>query len=198
MAEAIIATELPVGSIGRTSLGWWGLLTLIATEGALFCYLIFSYLYLAVQVGPNWGSDVPPALSFGIPMTVLLIANSIAMWSAERAVTHDARVQLLGSLILGNLLVTGFGVLEILDWLSETFTLRTSAYGSAFFILTGFHFAHVVVGALMLLAIIVWSAFGYFDSKRNVPVLIVSAYWHFTDAVWIVLFIILFLAPNVR
>src|SRR5690242_18319650 len=73
MAEAIVATELPVGAVGRVSLGWWGVLSLIATEGALFSYLIFSYLYLAVQVGPNWGSEIPPALSFGIPMTGLLV-----------------------------------------------------------------------------------------------------------------------------
>jgi heme/copper-type cytochrome/quinol oxidase subunit 3 len=188
--------SLPIGSIGRKSMGWWGLLCLIATEGSLFAYLIFTYLYLAVQVGGNWRPEAPPSLSMGIAMTVLLMLNSLAMWWAERSISQNIRSQLVFAAGIGLLLVLGFMVLELLDWRSEPFFLRTSAYGASFFTLTGFHFAHCVAGAVMLALLIVWSLLDYVDRVRNVPVLVVSAYWHFTDAVWIVLFAVLFLAPH--
>ncbi|MBV8451297.1 MAG: heme-copper oxidase subunit III [Deltaproteobacteria bacterium] len=197
MAEAVLIDgELPVGSVGYRSLGWWGLLMLIATEGSLFTYLIFSYLYLAVQQGPNWGTSVPPLLSYGIPMTILLVTNSIAMLWAERSVKRNARPQLIASTIIGLLLVIAFIVLELFDWFSETFNPQSGAYGSSFFVLTGFHLAHTVAGALMLAFVLLWAFLGYFDSERNVPILVTAAYWHFTDAVWVILFIILFLVPH--
>jgi heme/copper-type cytochrome/quinol oxidase subunit 3 len=190
--------ELPIGSIGRRSLGWWGVVALIATEAALFSYLIFSYLYLAVQVGPNWGSNIPPSLSYGIPMTVLLIANSLTMWWAEKAARGAAEATLVASLSLSLLFVIGFIFLELSEWFNESFTPQTSAYGSAFFALTGFHFAHCVVGAAMIAQVMLWAVLGYIDHNRNVPVMIAAAYWHFTDAVWILLFFLLFVVPSMR
>ncbi|MBV8359241.1 MAG: heme-copper oxidase subunit III [Deltaproteobacteria bacterium] len=197
MSEAVLIDgELPVGSIGYRSTGWWGVLMLIATEASLFGYLIFSYLYLAVQEGPNWGTRVPPLLSYGIPMTILLVSNSIAMWWAERSVKRNARPQLIASISIGLLLVIVFIALELFDWFSETFTPQSGAYGSSFFVLTGFHLAHTVAGALMLAFVLLWAFLGYFDSERNVPVLVTAAYWHFTDLVWVILFVILFLVPH--
>ncbi|MBF6568237.1 MAG: heme-copper oxidase subunit III [Candidatus Binataceae bacterium] len=199
MADAnAMNAELPIGSIGRRSLGWWGVVALIATEAALFSYLIFSYLYLAVQVGPNWGSNIPPSLSYGIPMTVLLVANSLTMWLAEKAATRAAWPTLVASMTLSLIFVIGFIVFEVSDWFSESFTPQTSAYGSAFFVLTGFHLAHCVAGAAMIVEVIIWALLGYIDESRSVPVMVAAAYWHFTDAVWILLFVLLFVVPNVR
>lgn len=73
--------------------------------------------------------------------------------------------------------------------------MRSSLYGSLFFTITGFHMVHVVAGVMSLAVVFAWVALGYFDTRRNAPVLIVSIYWHFVDAVWIVVFTTLYLAP---
>jgi heme/copper-type cytochrome/quinol oxidase subunit 3 len=171
---------------------------LIITEGALFGYLIFSHLYLGTQNGPNWQPAIPPLLSYGIPMTVLLILNSVAMWWAEKSIQRSSQIQLLAGTIVGLALVVAFIILEFFDWFAETFTPQTSAFGSSFFVLTGFHLAHCVAGAIMLSVVIIWALLGYFDDRRNVPVLVVAAYWHFTDGVWILLFTLLFIAPRLH
>jgi heme/copper-type cytochrome/quinol oxidase subunit 3 len=55
MAEAAYDVgSLPVGASGHNSVGWWGMLCLIATESCLFAYLLFSYYYIALQRGPAW------------------------------------------------------------------------------------------------------------------------------------------------
>jgi cytochrome c oxidase subunit 3 len=63
MAEAVYRGQaLPVGARGRNSVGWWGMVCLIATEASLFAYLLFSYYYVAVQRGPAWAPDAHPTM----------------------------------------------------------------------------------------------------------------------------------------
>ncbi len=58
--------------------------------------------------------------------------------------------------------------------------------------------AHVAVGVLALAVVLIWSEAGYFDQRRNAPVLISSLYWHFVDAVWLALFAMFYVAPYLR
>src|SRR5690349_24893178 len=127
MSEAALdAAPLPVGSIGRGSFGWWGVLCLIATEGALLGYLLFCYFYACVQL---YGSMAPPGrppLHFVLPMTGALILNSIALWWAERGIKRDALWQLRGGVAIALLLGVAFIILEIFEWLSKPFTPRSN------------------------------------------------------------------------
>ena len=67
-AEALYRGEaLPVGSKGRLSSGWWGMVTLLATETALFAYLLFSYFYIASQSGGAWPPGGPPCRPISAP-----------------------------------------------------------------------------------------------------------------------------------
>src|ERR1700761_3116799 len=77
---------LPIGSAGERSGGWWGCFTLIATEGALFGYLIFSYLYLASQSQQHWPPEGLPKLGLGSANTVILLSSSVFVWFCERCV----------------------------------------------------------------------------------------------------------------
>jgi cytochrome c oxidase subunit 3 len=61
---------------------------------------------------------------------------------------------------------------------------------------TGFHLAHVIVGLLLLLALLVWAALGYFDRERHAPLTIGAIYWHFVDVVWLIVFSVLYLVPR--
>jgi cytochrome c oxidase subunit 3 len=161
----------------------------------LFGYLLFSYGYYAVQLDPSWMPAGRPSLLLAAPNTLVLILSSVGVWWGERAMRRGQTRQALIGVGIGVLLGILFIAIQLQEWHGRPFSLRSSLYGSLFFTITGFHMAHVVAGVLSLAAIFVWSALGYFDTRRNAPVLIVSIYWHFVDAVWIVVFATLYLTP---
>lgn len=195
-AEGVPA--LPVGSFYRLGLGWSGVLCLIATEGALFGYLIFSYCYIAVQMPGSWSPEPHPSVKLALPNTIILLLSSVAVWWGERGVRSGARGQHRGGLALGIVLGIIFLIVQAFEWKTKTFTLTSGLYGSLYFTITGFHMAHVAIGVLALAAVLIWSERGYFDHRRNAPVLISSLYWHFVDAVWLVLFTMFYIAPYLR
>jgi cytochrome c oxidase subunit III len=188
--------RLPVGSIGHKANGWWGMLTLVATEGALFAYLLFSYFYFQVQAGRAFLPDKLPEFKLAGPNTAILVASSVVLWWAERQGRkgHTGRlsVGLVGTLVLG----VAFVAIQLVEWHGKTFTPWSSAYGSLFYGVTGFHMAHVIVGLVVLLALLGWNLLGYFDARRHAAVSIGALYWHFVDAVWLTVFLSLYVTPR--
>lgn len=195
MAEIAQTGRLPVGAQGTNSTGWWGVLCLIATEGSLFAYLLFSYFYIAVQRGPAFSPEPHPDMTLSGPNTVVLIASSAAAWWGERGAKRGRRGQLLlglgGAILLGAI----FLVVQGFEWKQKRFSLSSGAYGSLFFTITGFHMMHVIVGVLLMLVVFTWSAFGLYTARRHEPVSNVVTYWHFVDAVWLAVFSTFYLSP---
>jgi cytochrome c oxidase subunit 3 len=193
-----IARALPVGSAGKLSSGWWGMWTLVATEAALFSYLLFSYFYVGSQTVGPWPPAGPPALRIAIPGTAILMAGSVTMWLGERGVRQGRRGQLLLGLAATIALGAVFLGLQLVEWRGKPFSISSSAYGSLFFTVTGFHMAHVLLGLLMLAVLFVWTLLGYFDERRYAAVSTGALYWHFVTAVWIAVFLALYVAPQFR
>ena len=197
-AEALYGGEaLPVGSKGRLSSGWWGMLVVIATEAALFSYLLFSYFYVAAQHVGAWPPAGPPKLGLAVPGTIALLAGSVTMWWGERGIRQGRQRTLLLGLGLSILLAIAFVALEGLEWSRKGFTLTADAYSSLYFTVTGFHLLHVLVGVLMLATLLVWAAIGYFDARRHSIVSIGVMYWHFVTAVWLAVFASFYIMPFV-
>ncbi len=189
--------RLAVGSIGSLSNGYWGMVGLIATESALFLYLLFAYYYGAVQPREApWPPGGNPSLWFSIPQTIILLISSAVVWWAERGTRRGVRWEQLTGLGLAFLIGAGFIVLEAFEWKSKNFTLSSGAYGSLLFTIGGFHLAHVVTGMLLLLAVAVWSFLGYFGPARSAPVSITAIYWHFVVAVWLAVFFTIYITPR--
>jgi heme/copper-type cytochrome/quinol oxidase subunit 3 len=196
MAEAeALGPSLPVGALGRNSVGWLGMLCLIATEASLFAYLLFSYAYFAVRFGPDWLPSRHPALLLAGADTVILLCSSVAVWWGEKGASEGRRGQLLAGLGVAITLGLIFLIVQAFEWKAKTFSLTSSAYGSFYFTITGFHMAHVIVGVIILSVVFAWSAAGDFTPRRHEPVVISSAYWHFVDVVWLVVFATFYLAP---
>jgi heme/copper-type cytochrome/quinol oxidase subunit 3 len=186
---------LPVGSIGRIGVGWWGAICLIVTEASLFGYLLFAYLYSAVIVDGNFLPSPAPGMSLALPATLVLLASSAAVWWGERGARTGAKAETRLGFLVAFLCGLGFVVLQVLEWRSQRFTPRSDAYGSMFFAITGAHLAHLLAGMLALAVVLLWSGLGYFDAKRNAPVLIAAAYWHFVVVIGVAVFVVLYVTP---
>jgi heme/copper-type cytochrome/quinol oxidase subunit 3 len=195
-ARMALRRELPVGSVGRLSSGWWGMWCVLGTEAALFAYLLFSYFYVGAQAHAPWPDGGPPKLHLAIPGTIILIGGSATVWWGERGVMRgrptQLRIGLAATLVLGAI----FLGMQLKEWHDKPFSLTKDAYSSLFFTITGFHMAHVVAGLLMLAALLAWSLLGYFDQRRHSALSIGALYWHFVTAVWIVVFGCLYVAPH--
>jgi heme/copper-type cytochrome/quinol oxidase subunit 3 len=199
MAESAVARVYSHSQkqVVEKTTGWGAMLGVIATEGALFAYLVFSYAYSAVQhVG--WPPQGPLPLQLSLPNTAVLLASSLVLVlglhylrRGERDAGHavTAIAIAMGAIFVG---------VQLLEWRSVPFTPQSGLYGSLFFTITGFHLAHVVVGLVVLVAAGAWSLFRVTTQEDSVVRLSVGAlYWHFVDAVWLVIFFTLYLSPRI-
>ncbi|WP_438392529.1 cytochrome c oxidase subunit 3 [Caballeronia sp. DA-9] len=191
------ARPLPVGTAGRHSAGWWGMWMLIATEAALFAYLIFSYLYLFSQGGGKWPPDGMPKMGPALFNTAVLLTSSVFVVLCEHAVKRGRRrlaVIWMGIAIVLGMLFTG---VQLKEWHDHPYGPASHLYGSLYFTITGFHMLHVVAGLIVLGLLLAWTALGYFDDRRHTVLTIGGMYWHFVDIVWLFIFTTLYISPYV-
>jgi cytochrome c oxidase subunit 3 len=165
--------------------GWWGVALLVATEGAFFGTLIASYFYLRFRtVGWPPGGIEPPDALLPLVLTGALAATSLPMLLAARAArSGDARRSALW--ILAALVVQcaylGLQAHLFASDLGE-FSPRDSAYGSIYYTMLGAHHAHVVVGVLLSLFVLVRLLSGL-TNYRVIAVRVVALYWYFVAVV---------------
>jgi len=183
--------QLPMGSIGTRASGWWGAWFLIISESSIFAYLFFSYFYFSFQPPANWVPGGPPSFTYSAPQTAVVLVGCLTAWFADRSILLDRVLFALLGLFMTILLGAGFIALQFLDWFSKPFTLSTGTYSSEYFVITGFHLAHVVVGWLMFVMLFIWTALGYFDGIRHVPITIGKLYWYFLAIIWLAVFFVL-------
>jgi len=197
MAEArTLDTALPVEGKGRVGTAWWGMVCLIATEGIVFAYLIFSYAYLDTQTVGGWPPQGPPSLTLALPATVILFASSFVLEWGKR-LGRDGRMAASRAAILATFLMgTAFAGLELKEWSDKPFGLGANAYSSAYYLLTGTHLAHVAVGLLGLLVLFFWAITGRLQQGHHEHRAVVTLYWHFVDAVWVFVFTTVYLSPR--
>jgi cytochrome c oxidase subunit 3 len=193
--EVSAPVDLPVGPVRRHGIGWWGVGTLIASEGALFAYLLFAYYYTGATAAPGWLLELSPTMKLALPNTALLLLSSLAAWWGEEGILKSVRTRALIGFGLAFSLGCVFVAVQGLEWHSKSYGIGTSSYASLYFVTTGFHIAHVIVGLAVLAAIFGWTALDYFSPRRRLVVSAGVLYWHFVDAVWLFVFITYYLTP---
>ena len=188
---------LPVGALDTRASGWWAMIFTVFTEASLFAYLLFSYYYLAVQphAAGTFPEGGPPPLLIACVNTTILLASSVAVGWAQMGIEHDNKWRLVAGLGVGAVLGMIFLGIQAFEWFDRPFGLSSTPYSSLYYVITGFHMAHVVVGVLMLMALTTWSAMGLFNSRRFAHIHIGALYWHFVDAVWIAVFFTFYVTP---
>jgi heme/copper-type cytochrome/quinol oxidase subunit 3 len=195
MATAAAAAVLPPNTYAAHSSGRWAMRLLIVTEASFFAYLLFSYFYLG-SMASTWPPGGPPSLRIAAPDTVILLFSSVTLWWAEQGLARGSQARLRAGLLITFVLGAVFLVLQGVEWSQKAFTPQTSAYGSLYFTVTGFHGAHVAAGLLMNLVVQFWAWKGFFSADRHEFVSNAALYWHFVDAVWIAVFTSLYLIPR--
>jgi cytochrome c oxidase subunit 3 len=174
-----------------------GMACFLVSEAAFFSTLLMVYvLYLKNDATPPSPADVL-ALPLVLATTTCLLSSSATIHFAEAAL-HAGRVgrfRLLWAVttLLGAVFLAGTAF-EWTELFAKGLTPATNLFGTTYYTLVGFHAFHVSLGVLALAAVLLLSARGHLPGKAPIAVTLVSWYWHFVDVVWILVFLIVYVA----
>ena len=171
-----------------------GMVGLIVAEAALFAVFVVAYLYdLGKSVSGPSPSEV---LSVPVLGTVCLLSSSVTVALAVRALARGAVGRSGAWLLATVLLAVVFLANTAAEWLRlitrDGLTIGTNLFGTTFYALVGLHASHVIVGVVMLTLIGVFAWSRALQSAHVERVELVSWYWHFVDAVWVVVLTVVY------
>lgn len=172
-----------------------GMLLFLATEVVFFSMLILAFVYYRNSPA-NVGGPTPfNALDVGRTaiFTSALLASSLTIWLSvgafKKAYERRGVFWLAFTIVLGTVFLYGQGSEYVNLFEEQNVTTGSNVFTSAFFALTGFHGAHVTGGLLLLLIALFLALRGAFaGGSRVVAIETISYFWHFVDAVWVVIF----------
>jgi cytochrome c oxidase subunit III len=167
---------------------------LITAESSIFTIFVVAYLYyLGRDVQGPTPKDV---LTVPIFYTVCLLSSSFFIWLAEHAIEHARmaafRLWWAVTILLGMIFLYGTAT----EWykliVHDHLTISTNLFGSTYYSLVGLHATHVVVGLIMMLFVLAFSLAGAVRPEHAYRVKTLALYWHFVDAVWVVVFTVVY------
>ena len=176
------------------SRGRIGMASLILTESVFFAIFVVAYLF---YIGKSLGGPSPAeVLRLPVLNTICLLASSITITIAVRALGAGDVTRFTVFLLLTVLLGGEFLVGTAVEWYGliyrDGLTIATSLFGTTFYSLVGFHAAHVTLGLVLLTLVLVLAALGWVHQRNAERVEVLSWYWHFVDAVWVVVFTVVY------
>jgi len=168
----------------------------ILSESIFFLLLVIAYINFHIE--GNKISTAARVLNFqsAIVFSIFLFGSSFTLWRAESNLRKRRRSRVpvwLGlTIILGAVFLFGQGK-EYYDLILQNVTISRDLFGTTFFTLTGFHGLHVLTGLLLLIIMLVLTIFGRVDEPKESALGAIGYYWHFVDAVWVVIFSVVYL-----
>jgi cytochrome c oxidase subunit 3/cytochrome o ubiquinol oxidase subunit 3 len=171
-----------------------GMACLIIAESAIFLIFVVAYLY---YIGRSLSGPTPrEVLETPIFFTVCLLSSSLTIHLASRLLERDKRGGFLIlwflTIVLGALFLFGTGR----EWhrliYEHGLTISTNLFGTTYYSLVGLHATHVTVGLLMLTIVLLFGLMGRVGREQSARIDVLSMYWHFVDAVWIVVFTVVY------
>jgi cytochrome c oxidase subunit 3/cytochrome o ubiquinol oxidase subunit 3 len=176
------------------SRGRVGMFSLIAAESAIFTIFVVAYIfYLGKSLSGPMPKDV---LETPIFNTICLLSSSLTIHLAVRAL-RSARVNAFGlwwfvTMVLGSIFLVGTGR----EWQHLIFekglTISTNLFGTTYYSLVGLHAFHVTVGLIGIVLVMIFALLGKIEPAHSDRVDVFSMYWHFVDAVWVVVFTVVY------
>lgn len=171
-----------------------GLIIFLASESLMFMGLFVSYLVYragAIQWPPE---ETEVELLLPAINTIILVSSSFVIHQGDVAVkkgdVKSMRWWYLGTIAMGLIFLGG----QVYEYLTLGYGLSTNVFSSCFYVMTGFHGLHVLVGVLIMLGVL-WRSRrpGHYHATKHTGVEMAEIYWHFVDIIWIILFALLYI-----
>jgi len=182
-----------------------GMFLFIVTEVMFFFSFFWAFFHSSIAPSVEIGCTWPPYGiktfdTMGLPFlnTLILLTSGFSVTWAHHALIHQKFEQTRVALILTILFALMFTDLQVNEYLEAEFSISDGIYGSVFFMITGFHGFHVIIGTIFLIVCYFRFCLCHFSSKRHLGFEMAIWYWHFVDVVWILVFISIYWWGNTQ
>jgi len=176
-----------------------GMILFIISEVFFFVRFFWAYFHArlrpSVEVGLSWPyAGVQTFNPLGVPLlnSIVLISSGVRVTWAHHSLIEGLKEETTAGLGITIVLGFYFSALQALEYYEATFTFADGVYGSTFFIATGFHGIHVIIGTLFLLVCLVRHRKEEFRKIHHFGFEAAAWYWHFVDVVWLFLYLVIY------
>lgn len=176
-----------------------GMILFIASEVMFFFAFFWAFFHSSFNPSPAIGGVWPPAFittldPWKIPLlnTVLLLSSGASVTWAHHSIIYGSKYESSIALITTIGLAIVFTGLQAYEYITAPFSISDSVYGSSFYMATGFHGFHVIVGTCFLAVCLVRLYINHFTREHHFGFEAAAWYWHFVDVVWLFLFITIY------
>nr|YP_001936611.1 cytochrome c oxidase subunit III [Eremobates cf. palpisetulosus SEM-2008]ACA49839.1 cytochrome oxidase subunit 3 [Eremobates cf. palpisetulosus SEM-2008] len=174
----------------------WGMIMFITSEVFFFVSFFWAFFHSslspAIEIGASWPpTGITPFNPFQIPLlnTIILLSSGVSITWTHHSIMEKNYSQSVKSLLITILLGLYFISIQGLEYYEAPFSIADSVYGSTFFMATGFHGLHVIIGTLFLSVTLIRLIKFHFSSHHHFGFEAAAWYWHFVDVVWLFLYI---------
>nr|QIV24697.1 cytochrome c oxidase subunit III [Enneaphyllus aeneipennis] len=174
----------------------WGMILFIVSEIFFFISFFWSFFHNSlspsIELGMIWppkGIKVFNPIEIPLLNTLILLTSGLTVTWAHHSLMENNYSQTLQGLSLTVILGVYFTILQAYEYLEAPFTISDAVYGSSFFMSTGFHGIHVIIGTTFLTVCLIRHYFNHFSSIHHFGFEAAAWYWHFVDVVWLFLYI---------
>lgn len=177
----------------------WGIILFITSE--VFFFLAFFWAFFHRSLAPNFElgciwppTGVNPLNPFSVPLlnTAILLASGVTVTWAHHSLLEAKYKNSAQALIITVSLGIYFTILQAQEYLEASFSIADRIYGSSFFVATGFHGLHVLIGSSFLLTCLYRASFYHYAPNHHFGFEAAAWYWHFVDVVWIFLYMCIY------
>ncbi|SFQ36836.1 cytochrome c oxidase subunit 3 [Amycolatopsis arida] len=195
-----------VHSLNRPNMVSVGTIVWLSSELMFFAGLFAMFFTVKAQndtghwppILESTGEPIHLNVPYAIPFTIILVASSftcqLGVFAAEKGDVFGLRRWYLITLVMGTIFVAGQGY-EYINLVHEGVTIPSGAFGTVFYLATGFHGLHVIGGLVAFVYLIIRTKLSKFTPAQATSAIVVSYYWHFVDIVWIGLFAVIYFVP---
>lgn len=176
-----------------------GFLLFIVSEVLFFFSFFWAFFHSSlspsIEIGTMWPPlGVNPLNPFSVPLlnTAILLSSGATVTWAHHSIVQGNKDQALKGLVLTVFLGFVFTLLQAFEYVEAPFCIADSVYGSTFFVATGFHGFHVIIGTIFLFVCLLRLNYSHFTRSHHFGFEAASWYWHFVDVVWLFLYVCIY------
>nr|YP_010963419.1 cytochrome c oxidase subunit III [Echinocrepis rostrata]WNL54531.1 cytochrome c oxidase subunit III [Echinocrepis rostrata] len=177
----------------------YGMILFITSEVCFFFAFFWAFFHSSlapsIEIGVIWPpTGITPLNPFLVPLlnTAVLLSSGITITWSHHSILSGNRTEAIQALFLTVFLGVYFTALQAWEYIDSPFTIADSVYGSSFFVATGFHGLHVIIGTTFLFVCLIRLINFHFSAHHHFGFEAAAWYWHFVDVVWLFLYICIY------